>query len=73
MRIRHLLATTAAAGLPTGTALMLAPAAGAATTDMAPANSGQDVQQCAPTMGFSGEHNPGMHQGAAGWDGIPCD
>jgi hypothetical protein len=72
MRIRHLLATTtAAAGLLTGAVLALAPAAGA-TTDTAPANFGQHVRQCAQTMGFSGQHNPGMHDGAAGWDGMPC-
>jgi ABC-type phosphate transport system permease subunit len=71
MRIRHLLASTAAAGLLTGAVLALAPAAGA-TTDTAPVNFGQHVRQCAQTMGFSGAHNPGMHDGAAGWDGMPC-
>ena len=29
---------------------------------------GQHVSICAKTMGFNGEHNPGMHQGFAGWD-----
>ena len=33
---------------------------------------GQHVRDCAQTMGFSGTHNPGMHHGAAGWDGNPC-
>lgn len=33
---------------------------------------GQHVSQCAHTMGFSAEHNPGMHQGRSGWDGVPC-
>ena len=33
---------------------------------------GQHVRDCAQTMGFSGTHNPGMHHGAAGWDGDPC-
>ncbi len=33
---------------------------------------GQHVRNCAQTMGFSGAHNPGMHHGAAGWDGEPC-
>jgi Spy/CpxP family protein refolding chaperone len=33
---------------------------------------GQHVHMCAQMMGFSGSHNPGMHQGNAGWDGMPC-
>lgn len=33
---------------------------------------GQHVSQCAHAMGFSAEHNPGMHQGRSGWDGLPC-
>ena len=33
---------------------------------------GQHVSQCARTMGFSADHNPGMHQGISGWDGMPC-
>jgi hypothetical protein len=42
----------------------------------APADSGASfgwhVRQCAQTMGFSGTHNPGMHRGYAGWDGMAC-
>ncbi len=33
---------------------------------------GQHVRVCAQLVGFSGDHNPGMHHGAAGWDGMPC-
>ena len=33
---------------------------------------GQHVSGCAQPMGFSGTHNPGMHQGAHHWDGLPC-
>ena len=34
---------------------------------------GQHVSQCAHLMGgFSGDHNPGMHHGYAGWDGQTC-
>lgn len=33
---------------------------------------GQHVSQCAQTMGFSGDHNPGMHRGLSDWDGMPC-
>ena len=32
-----------------------------------------DHVQCARTMGFSGSHNPGMHQGAHNWDGMTCN
>jgi hypothetical protein len=71
MRIRHLLASTAAAGPPTGAVLALAPAA-AATTDTAPANFGSTRAPVRATMRFSGDHNPGMHHGAAGRDGMPC-
>ena len=35
-------------------------------------NFGSHVSVCAQTMGFSGSHNPGMHRGAAGWDGEAC-
>jgi len=34
---------------------------------------GQHVRACAQQVGFSGEHNPGMHQGRSGWDGMPCE
>ena len=40
--------------------------AGAATTAEG-SSFGHHVAQCAQTMGFSGEHNPGMHQGITGW------
>jgi Spy/CpxP family protein refolding chaperone len=33
---------------------------------------GEHVRVCAQTMGFTGSHNPGMHQGYAGWNGMPC-
>ena len=35
-------------------------------------NFGQHVSTCAQTMGLNGDHNPGMHHGASGWDGMPC-
>jgi hypothetical protein len=37
------------------------------------ADYGQHVRTCAQTMGFTGSHNPGMHQGNAGWNGMTCD
>jgi len=44
----------------------------AAHADPATPNFGQHVSTCAQTMGFSADHNPGMHQGASGWEGLPC-
>ncbi len=65
MRIRHRLVatTTVAVGLLAFTAV---PALAAAP------NFGSHVRTCAQEMGFNGTHNPGMHRGAAGWDGQPC-
>lgn len=65
MRIRNCLVITTLIGgflaVPGGVAL-------ASPSD----NFGSHVRACAQTMGLSGSHNPGMHQGAAGWDGLPC-
>ncbi|HET7399399.1 MAG TPA: hypothetical protein VFJ94_12845 [Intrasporangium sp.] len=68
MRAMRLAVATAAA---IGVALGPAAAARADTPAPGPAY-GQHVSECARTMGFSGAHNPGMHQGKAGWDGMPC-
>ncbi len=65
MRIRNALLTTAVAGT-----LMLAGAAPALAAG--PNNFGTHVRACHSSMGFSGSMNPGMHRGAAGWDGMPC-
>ena len=62
---RILLATALAAGA------VVLPAAGASAATPGPA-FGDHVVQCAQTMGFSGTHNPGMHQGNSGWDGMTC-
>ncbi len=54
-------------------AVALAPATARADTPADPGSGfGQHVRQCAQAMGFSGTHNPGRHQGHAGWDGMPC-
>lgn len=42
--------------------------AGSAQADDDTAAFGQHVQMHAQMMGFDGPHNPGMHQGKAGWD-----
>lgn len=59
----------ALAALITGTVISTAPAASAATGD---ADYGQHVRHCAHTMGFTSDHNPGMHHGKSGWDGMQC-
>lgn len=50
--------------LPSATAVAAAPSGD---------SFGTHVAGCAQTMGgFSADHNPGMHHGASGWDGQPC-
>lgn len=58
-----------AAALAAGAVTLPAAGASAAAPDPSPA-FGSHVSECALTMGFSGAHNPGMHQGAPGWDGM---
>lgn len=69
MRIRRQLLTVSV--LSATAALVLLPTAPASAAT--PTNFGSHVSACAHTMGFSGTHNPGMHRGAAGWDGASCD
>ncbi|NNF54006.1 MAG: hypothetical protein HKN03_06125 [Acidimicrobiales bacterium] len=57
---RKLIATVAVSA-----ALMLVPAAASAAGPEA--NFGSHVSQHAQTHGFSGTHNPGVHQGVSGW------
>lgn len=42
-------------------------AGGLAAPAAAADDFGQHVRTCAQTMGFDGEHNPGLHQGFNGW------
>jgi len=44
------------------------PAATWADTGAIGRDFGGHVVMCAQTMGFNGQHNPGMHRGFAGWD-----
>lgn len=56
-------------------AVGLLPVAAFADTSSEPTGRefGQHVAQCAHLMGgFTGSHNPGMHHGFAGWDGMTC-
>ena len=41
---------------------------GAWTPATAAGDFGDHVSTCAQTIGFSADHNPGMHQGRHGWD-----
>ena len=52
-----------------GTALAAAVlTVGAGTPAAAAGDFGDHVSTCTQTVGFSGDHNPGMHQGRHGWD-----
>ena len=61
---RLLVAVVVTIGIVAGPATV----AGAATGR----DFGAHVAECAQTMGFSGDHNPGMHHGFTGWAGEPC-
>jgi len=64
--MRHMFGKLVAAGTITA-ALVLTPAIASAGTSTGQ-EFGQHVRTCAQTMGFNGTHNPGMHQGFAGWN-----
>jgi len=66
-RIRGLLAVPFALGL-----LMSMPVAAQAQPTQEGSGFGRHVSLCAQMMGFSADHNPGMHQGAHGWNGESC-
>jgi len=52
-----------------GTALAAAVlTVGSGTPATAASDFGHHVSTCAQTMGFSADHNPGMHQCRHGWD-----
>jgi hypothetical protein len=48
------------------------PAAASAEVEPSGQDFGKHVSDCARTLGHSGSHNPGMHQGFSNWDGLPC-
>ncbi len=52
--------------------VILGTAAGASASDDSGRAYGQHVATCAQTVGFDADHNPGMHQGFAGWPGDSC-
>ncbi|WP_454852331.1 hypothetical protein [Promicromonospora soli] len=66
-------ARTLAAAAVAAAALGLATPAVALADAGTGAEFGQHVRECAQTMGFTGQHNPGMHHGYAGWDATDCD
>jgi len=49
------------------TAIVLTPAAASADTGPTGREFAEHVVHCAQTTGFDGDHNPGMHQGLAGF------
>lgn len=61
---RFIVSTLVATALVLGTAGVASASTGG--------NYGQHVATCAKTHGFSGDMNPGMHHGAAGWTGDSC-
>ncbi|RYV49696.1 hypothetical protein [Pengzhenrongella frigida] len=74
-RTGRALATAAIAAI-----VLLQASPASATGGLAPSESvargpgyGEHVAECARGAGFSGTHNPGMQQGAHGWDmmGMP--
>lgn len=60
--MRTLTRTTIAAAI-SATLVLVGAAAASAADDF-----GQHVRTCAQVTGLTGDHNPGMHDGAAGWD-----
>jgi hypothetical protein len=57
-----------AVALAVGAGLLTASVAAPAMADEELGDAfGQHVPACAQTMGFDADHNPGMHQGYAGW------
>lgn len=57
-----------AAAIAAATAALAVMSPAVATAAGSGADFAQHVRQCTQSMGFNGTHNPGMHQGYAGWD-----
>jgi hypothetical protein len=57
-----------AAAATTALAIMIIPTPSWADTGTTGRDFGEHVVHCAQTMGFTGDHNPGMHHGFAGFD-----
>lgn len=64
--------TSAMLAAATAAAMALTVPGIAQAADPAANNYGQHVRCCAQTMGFTGDYNPGMHHGNAGWNGMAC-
>jgi hypothetical protein len=54
------------------TLLLVTPVSASAQSVPTGRDFGHHVAECAQTMGLDGTHNPGMHRGLSGWDGMPC-
>ena len=66
MMARFALRSAATAALVVLGAVTASSSASAAPADAA--MYGQHVRECAQSMGFDQQHNPGMHQGISRWD-----
>ena len=60
--------TRRAASGSVAAAAVLTIVVGAGTPATAAGDFGGHVSTCAQTIGFTADHNPGMHQGLHGWD-----
>ena len=49
-------------------AVAVLPAAASADAGATGRAYGSHIVMCAQGMGFTGQHNPGMHHGFSGWD-----
>lgn len=68
---RRLMQGVLAAAIAVATLSVAAPASARPAPGVQ--NFGSHVSHCARDMGFDRAHNPGMHQGAAGWTGSECE
>ena len=51
---------------------LLVPGVAGAAPPAEPGAFGRHISICAREHGFDATHNPGSHQGRAGWDATPC-
>lgn len=63
--IKHMTRLTAIGTALAGGVLLTA---GVGAPAAASGDFGDHVSTCAQTVGFSADHNPGMHRGRHGWD-----
>lgn len=52
--------------------VLVTPTTASAQAEPTGRDFGRHVAECGQTSGMDGSHNPGMHQGFSGWDGVAC-